>query len=89
MWEIPIVEATKTDDRRRLVMPPELPAHSAVTIQQLDKDTYIVRRQRERQPLFVVLDPDVKDLRNDPEMDALAEKAARASSKKLPKFDEL
>jgi hypothetical protein len=83
------MNATVLDDRRRLVMPPELPARSAVTVQQLDEDTFIVRRQRPRDHLMVVLEPDVKQLPEDPEMDALAEKATRASSKKLPKFDEL
>jgi len=35
--------ATVIDSRRRLVMPPELPARSAVTVQQLDDDTWIER----------------------------------------------
>jgi len=70
-------------------MPPALPARSAVTIEQLDEDTFIVRRQRPGNHLFVVLESDVKDLRDDPEMDALGEKLSRASFRKLPKFDEL
>jgi hypothetical protein len=89
LWELPIVEATKTDDRRRVVMPAALPAHSPVTIQQLDEDTFIVRRQRPRDQLLAVLEPDARRLAKDPQMDALAEKAARGSFKKLPKFDEL
>jgi hypothetical protein len=34
------VNATLLDDRRRLVMPPELPAKSAVTVQQINADTW-------------------------------------------------
>jgi hypothetical protein len=36
------MNATLIDDRRRLVMPPELPARSPVTVQQIDDDTWIV-----------------------------------------------
>lgn len=84
MWEIPIVQATKTDDRRRLVMPPELPAGSAVTIQQLDENTFIVRRQLPRDELMVVLEPDLKDLPEDPEWDKKARALARHTWKNLP-----
>jgi hypothetical protein len=79
--------ATMTDDRRRVVLPPECPAKSPVTIQPLDGDSWIVRRQRPHGEMLVVLEPDVKRLRDDPEMDALAESATR--SQKLPPFDEL
>ncbi len=70
-------------------MPSALPARSPVTIQQLDDDTFIVRRQRPSGQLLVVLEPDIKHLPDDPEMDVLAEKASRASLKKLPPFNEL
>jgi hypothetical protein len=89
VWEAPIMEATMTDDRRRLVMPPELPARSAVTIQQLDEDTFIVRRQRPGDQMLVVLEPDVRHLTDDSKMDALGEKLSRRALKKFPKFDEL
>ena len=78
------MDATKTDDRRRLVMPPELPAHSPVTIQQLDEDTFIVRRQRPRDQLVVVLEPSVKRLPEDPEWDKKAQALAKHAFKKLP-----
>jgi hypothetical protein len=78
------MQATKTDDRRRLVMPPELPAHSPVTIQQLDQDTFIVRRQHPREQLMVVLEPDVRDLPEDPKADKDAQALARHAWGKLP-----
>jgi hypothetical protein len=80
------MEATTTDDRRRLVMPPELPARSTVTIQQLDEDTFIVRRQKPGEQMLVVLEPDVKRLTDDSKMDALGEKLSRRALKKLSKF---
>ncbi|HEX3626675.1 MAG TPA: hypothetical protein VH280_14770 [Verrucomicrobiae bacterium] len=82
-------EARQVDDHRRVVLPDSVPAGSAVTVQQIDEDTFIVRRQRARQNLFVVLDPDIKHIPDDPELDALAEKVARHSLRKLPRFDGL
>lgn len=81
--------ATMTDDRRRVVLPAECPAKSPVTIQALDSDTWLVRRRHPQEKIMVVLEPDVEHLPDSPEMDALAETAARSTLKKLPKFDEL
>ena len=36
--------ATVTDDRRRLVMPRELPAGSAVTIQEVEPGSWLIKR---------------------------------------------
>ncbi|HEY1788805.1 MAG TPA: hypothetical protein VGJ73_11640 [Verrucomicrobiae bacterium] len=83
------LKARQVDDYRRVVLPDTCPAGSAVTVQEIDEDTWLVKRQRNSRNLFVVLDPDVKHLKDDPEGDALAEKLARHSLKKLPKFDEL
>lgn len=84
-----IFKGKNLDDHRRVVLPETFPPHCTVTIQELDEDTLIVRRQRPRRELLVVLEPDVKRLPEDRSLDALAEKAARGSFKKLPKFDEL
>jgi hypothetical protein len=56
------MNATLIDDRRRLVMPPELTAHSPVTVQQLDADTWIVKRAKPAKVRMVMLLPDVKKL---------------------------
>ena len=79
------LKARQVDDHRRVVLPETVPAGSAVTIQQLDEDTIIVRRQRPRQHFFVVLDPDIKDLPDDPEWDKKALAMAEHSFKKLPR----
>ena len=65
--EFPKVNATLTDDRRRLVMPPELPPKTPVTVQQIDQDTWIVKRARPEKPDMVMLLPDVKNLPVDEE----------------------
>lgn len=88
MWELPIVNATVLDDRRRLVMPPELSARSPVTVQQLDDDTWIVRRQRPQKGFVVVLMPDVKNLPDDPQWEAIEQRMAEHLSKKVPAFEE-
>ena len=45
LWDIPTMIALMTDDKRRLTMPRELPPKSAVTIQQLDEDSWLVTRR--------------------------------------------
>ena len=61
------MNATVTDSRRRLVMPPELPARSPVTVQQLDADTWLVRRAHPLKANLVALLPDIPQLPTDPE----------------------
>jgi hypothetical protein len=79
------LKARQLDDHRRVVLPDTIPAGSAVTVQQIDEDTFIVRRHRPRKNLFVVLDPDIKDLPEDPEWDKQALALAEHSFKKLPR----
>jgi hypothetical protein len=83
------LKARQVDGHRRVVLPETCPAGSAVTIQEIDEDTWVVKRQRRSERLFVVLDPDIKEIPDDPELDALGEKVAKHSLKKLPRFDEL
>lgn len=80
--------ATVLDDRRRLVMPSEFPARSAVTVQHIDEDTIIVKRQRDRTDFAVIIVPIIKALPDDPEMDAKAAALARRTFKNLPPFEE-
>jgi hypothetical protein len=81
------MNATLTDDRRRLVMPPELPARSPVTVQQIDADTWIVKRARPMKTQMVVLLPDVKKLPDDKEWEAIEQRMAEHHYKKLPPFE--
>jgi hypothetical protein len=86
-WEAPIMNATVIDDRRRLVMPPELPARSAVTVNQLDEDTWIVKRARPDRTLTAVLLPDVKVLPPDPDWEKIESRIAAQASKSIPPFE--
>jgi len=81
--EAPIVNATLLDDRRRLVMPPELPAKSAVTVQQIDADTWIVKRHRPQRDFVMV-----KELPHDPEWEAVETRLTAHSNRKVAPFEE-
>ncbi|MDD5141432.1 MAG: hypothetical protein PHY43_14375 [Verrucomicrobiales bacterium] len=82
------MNATMIDDRRRLVMPPELPARSPVTVQQIDDDTWIVKRARPIKARMVMLLPDVKELPDDAEWEKVEARMARHFSRNLPPFEE-
>ena len=80
--------ATVIDNRRRLVMPPELPARSSVTVQQIDEDTWIVKRLRPTKTEVVVLLPDIKKLPQDPEWEALEVRFVAHTNKNRRPFEE-
>jgi hypothetical protein len=82
------VNATLIDDRRRLVMPPELPARSPVTVQQIDDDTWIVKRARPSKALMVMLLPDVQQLPDDPEWQKIESRMVKHNNQKLAPFEE-
>jgi hypothetical protein len=44
-WDIPTMKAAQLDMKRRLVMPSELRPGDPVTIQQVDKDSWLVRSE--------------------------------------------
>jgi hypothetical protein len=80
--------ATVTDERRRLVMPPELPARSAVTVEQIDDETWVVRLQKPRKHLVAYLLPDVTEHKTDPEQDAFERRVGRHLNRSVPPFEE-
>ena len=81
------MNATLIDDRRRLVMPPELPARSPVTVQQIDEDTWIVKRCRPSKLHMVLLLPDLKQLPDDPEWEKVEAAFAADAIKGLAPFE--
>lgn len=87
-WEIPIMNATVTDSRRRLVMPPELPARSPVIVEQIDEDTWVVKRARPGQAHMVLLLPDVKQLPQEAEWQETESKIVAHNSKAIAPFEE-
>ena len=88
MWDAPIVNATLLDDRRRLLMPVELPPKSAVTVQRIDADTWIVKRHRPQKNVIMVAIPIVKDLPSDPEWEAVEAKLTAHCNRKVAPFEE-
>lgn len=80
--------ATVLDDRRRLVMPPELPARSAVVVQQIDEDTWLVKRAKSSRLKMVLLLPDVKELPRDPEWEKIEHRIVKHNNKKVTPFEE-
>ena len=82
------MNATVIDDRRRLVMPPELPAKSAVTVQQIDADTWLVKRARRVKTRMVMLLPDVKELPSDPAWEKTESRMVAHTNRKVAPFEE-
>jgi hypothetical protein len=82
------MNATVTDSRRRLVMPPELPARSPVLVQQIDADTWIVKRARPDQARVVVLLPDLQQLPRDPEWQATESRIVAQHGHTIAPFEE-
>jgi hypothetical protein len=80
--------ATVLDDRRRLVMPREFKAKSAVTVQVIDAETVLVKIAKPVKPRVVMLLPDVKHVPSDSEWEAKEHKLAQHASKQLPPFEE-
>ena len=68
-------------------MPPELPARSPVTVQQIDADTWIVKRARPSTARMVLLLPDVKKLPDDQAWEKVEAAFARASNQGLAPFE--
>ena len=88
MWEVPTMNATLLDDRRRLVMPTDLPPKSAVTVQRIDDDTWLVKRVKPSKSRMVMLMPDVTKLAVDTEWQAVESRIVAHTSKKVTPFEE-
>jgi hypothetical protein len=82
------MNATVTDSRRRLVMPPELPARSAVLVQQIDEDTWLVKRARPAKVHRVTLLADIKQLPPDPEWQETESRMVAHLGKTIAPFEE-
>ena len=72
------------DERRPVVMPKECPPHSAVTIQQVDEDSWLVRRQLPDRNVRVVAIPVIQRLADDPAWEKTEAEMAKALAGRLP-----
>ena len=80
--------AATTDDKRRVTMPKELPPKSAVTIQRVNEDSWLITRQKPTKGLVIVALPTIKELPSDPEWEAIERRMVKHNNRKLPPFDE-
>lgn len=88
LWDIPTMIALMTDDKRRLTMPKELPPKSAVTIERLDENSWVVTRRKPKDDLVVVAFPRIKELPRDREWEAIEKRMVKRNNRKLPPFEE-
>jgi hypothetical protein len=79
------LESRQLDDKRRLIMPETCPPRSAVTIQELDQDTWLVKRHRAAKDIKVVLIPVLDKLPHDSAWDKVEEAFGRRAYSKLPR----
>ena len=82
------MKSATLDSKRRLVMPEDCPPKSLVTIQPLDVNTWIVRRQLPDKKIKMISIPIIKDLPDDPEWEKVEEAFGRAAIAKLPPPEE-
>jgi hypothetical protein len=88
VWDIPTMTVSMTDDKRRLTMPKELPPGSAVTIERVNEDTWVVKRQKPTGKLVMVAFPRIERLPDDPEWEKIERRMVAHNNKKLPHFEE-
>jgi hypothetical protein len=81
------VKATTVDDRRRIVMPPECPPRSAVIIQQLDDNAWLVKRALPDRSFKMIAIPIIKRLPDHPERERIEAALARYAASRLPEPD--
>jgi hypothetical protein len=82
--EILGIKAANVDDRRRVVLPITCPPNSAVTIQELDDETWIVKRHKLNQNLIFVAIEHIERLPDDPEWEKKEADAAKRLSGRFP-----
>ena len=87
LWDIPIVKATTVDDRRRIVMPSECPPHSAVIIQQLDDNAWLVKRAVADRRFKMIAIPIIKRLPDHPAWEKTEAALAQYAAGQLPEPD--
>jgi hypothetical protein len=83
------MKSATVDGRRRLLMPPECPPGSAVTIQELDKTTWLVKRQVPSRKFKLVVLPVIDRLPDDPELEMTELAFAKHAARKVSPFEEL
>ena len=81
------IKSSNVDDRRRVVLPESCPPNSAVTIQELDGETWLVKRRLPANNIVMVAFEHIARLPDDPEWEKkkadLAQRSSDGAVKKL------
>jgi hypothetical protein len=78
------LKAANVDDRRRVVLPESCPPNSAVLIQQIDEDTWVIKRQKPEAGLVIIALRDVARLPEDPEWEKTEARIGRHVARRIP-----
>jgi hypothetical protein len=82
------MKSARVDAKRRLVLPPKFPPHSAVTIQELDDSTLLIQKLAPARDYKMVLIPAIKRLPDDPEWEKVEQAFTRHSSRTVSELKE-
>ena len=77
------MKSATLDERRRLVMPRECPPNSAVTIQQLDTNTWLVKRAVPEKGFKMIAIPTVEQFPDDAEWEKVESAFGRSAYSKI------
>ena len=72
------------DNKRRVVLPRSVEPHTHVTIEQVDENTFIIRRQRQEARFKRVLIPVIDRLPSDKDWEKIEARIARQMTRNLP-----
>ncbi len=78
------IKAANTDDRRRVVLPEGCPPNSAVTIQEVSEDAWLIKRHTKGSNLVFVALEHIPRLADDPEHEKEELQLARHLSSRVP-----
>jgi hypothetical protein len=82
------MKSATLDSKRRLVMPADCPPRSLVTIHSLDKDTWVVHRQKPSKKIKMITVPIITELPDDPEWEKTEGKIGRHIARRIPEPEE-
>ena len=80
----PKVKARNVDDKRRVVLPQSCPPNCAVTIQEINHETWIVKRHKAEKNFVFVAIEHIERLPDDPEWEKKEADAAKRLSGRFP-----
>ena len=84
-----VIKARQVDEKRRVILPPEIEPGSNVIIQRVDDDSWLITGHREQSKQQVLYLPVLKRLPDDPEWDKVERAFTRAAKRTIhrPDFD--